>query len=102
MTIPNGNVKDADIDPDIQRKELDKRIRRSQEELKKAAEERNRKREEEIKKIKDFMDAEEKSRQEVNQRAAWIRSKKCRHCGGDFVGGLFSKTCSSCGKKKDY
>lgn len=39
---------------------------------------------------------------EVNQRAAWIREKKCRHCGGNFIGGLFTKRCCVCGKNKDY
>ncbi len=28
-------------------------------------------------------------------------SGRCQHCGGTFKG-LFTKTCSSCGKKKDY
>ncbi len=45
---------------------------------------------------------EKKKEAEVEQRAAWIRARKCRHCGGDFVGGLFSKTCCLCGKRKDY
>lgn len=38
----------------------------------------------------------------VEQRASWIRNKQCRHCGGEFVGGFFSKKCSYCGKPKDY
>lgn len=46
--------------------------------------------------------AEERKREEtVDQRAAWIRGRRCRHCGGEFAGFLFKK-CTSCGKNKDY
>ena len=28
-------------------------------------------------------------------------SGRCQHCGGEFKG-LFVKTCTNCGKKRDY
>lgn len=40
-------------------------------------------------------EAEEATRR--NRRVAGV----CQHCGGGFKG-LFSRTCTSCGKKKDY
>lgn len=36
-----------------------------------------------------------------HEKAAWRKDKKCQYCGGEFVG-IFSKTCSECGKQKDY
>lgn len=88
LVLLGGNVEDADADPDIKRRVSDDRLRRSTDELRKSVEESERQQEE--------------KETAVNQRAAWIRAKKCRHCGGDFIGGFFSKTCSLCGKKKDY
>ena len=35
------------------------------------------------------------------QSEQWKKEKRCRHCGGMF-GGMFSKTCSCCGRPKDY
>ena len=35
------------------------------------------------------------------QSEQWKKEKRCRHCGGSFEG-VFSKTCSCCGKPKDY
>ena len=35
------------------------------------------------------------------QQAEWKLQGKCQHCGGEFKG-VFTKTCSKCGKVKDY
>ena len=50
----------------------------------------------------------ERERQEQIAKAEWERKKAeyrsagvCQHCGGAFKG-LFLKTCTKCGKKKDY
>lgn len=106
LILIGGNVKDADTDPDIARRESDERLRQSTEELRRTTEERERAQEEELRLFTETLAAEAKAREEkeaaVDQRAAWIRAKKCRHCGGEFVGGFFSKVCSVCGKRKDY
>ena len=43
----------------------------------------------------------EQQRKEEAQMAEYRSQGVCQHCGGTFKG-LFSKTCSSCGMKKDY
>ena len=43
---------------------------------------------------------EEKSRMQA-QMKEYRENGVCQHCGGKFKG-LFVKTCSSCGMKKDY
>lgn len=62
--------------------------------LKKIAEEQQRKIEEEN-------ELERKRLANVEQKALWIKSNLCRHCGGEFEGFLFKK-CVRCGKNKDY
>ena len=37
----------------------------------------------------------------LQQNAHWRRKRLCQHCGGMFEG-LLSKTCSVCGRPKDY
>lgn len=50
-----------------------------------------------------YQQEQERRRMElVEKRAAWIRSRRCRHCGGEFAGVLWMKKCSSCGRRKDY
>lgn len=47
---------------------------------------------------------EEKREQEIivlNRKANWKNRNLCQYCGGTFKG-VFSKSCSNCGKKKDY
>ena len=44
---------------------------------------------------------EEHRRQEEAKKALYRSQGVCQYCGGTFKG-LFSKSCSSCGKKKDY
>ena len=44
---------------------------------------------------------EEHRRQEESKKALYRSQGVCQYCGGTFKG-LFSKSCSSCGKKKDY
>ena len=39
--------------------------------------------------------------EQAEQQFMWRRSGLCQHCGGKFKG-LFTKTCSNCGRKKDY
>ena len=62
-----------------------------------------RKREEEARRARE--EAERKAREEAERleklKAERRSQKVCQHCGGKFKG-LFTKTCSSCGKKKDY
>lgn len=57
----------------------------------------------EKKKIAEQKAAEEKAKQEKEAQLRKIHREKgvCQHCGGTFKG-LFSKTCSCCGIKKDY
>ncbi len=31
-----------------------------------------------------------------------MKLRRCRYCGGRFIGSLFNKSCDNCGKKKDY
>ena len=38
---------------------------------------------------------------EIQEKKKYRTASVCQHCGGGFKG-LFTKTCSSCGKKKDY
>lgn len=38
---------------------------------------------------------------EERQRLLWKSNNQCQYCGGKFKG-LFSKTCATCGRKKDY
>ena len=38
---------------------------------------------------------------QLQKQKEYKASGRCQHCGGTFKG-LFTKTCSSCGKKKDY
>lgn len=109
MVLIDGNIKDANEDPEIQRRAREEEQRKREEEIRKQEEQEEqelqdylaRRKAEEERKVAEI---EEKERQKVetDQRASWIRNKKCRHCGGEFIGGLFSKSCSSCGKKKDY
>ncbi len=42
-----------------------------------------------------------KATEEWNQKANYRAQGLCQYCGGKFKG-LFSKSCSSCGQKKDY
>jgi alpha-tubulin suppressor-like RCC1 family protein len=37
----------------------------------------------------------------LRQKQAFRKKRLCQHCGGKFKG-LFRKTCTSCGKRKDY
>lgn len=46
--------------------------------------------------LKEKMRLEEESRVKK-----WKNSLHCQHCGGEFKG-MFKKTCSKCGKPKDY
>ena len=44
----------------------------------------------------------EAEREKAEEQRSQYRSQgRCQHCGGSFKG-LFSKTCGSCGKPKDY
>lgn len=47
--------------------------------------------------------AEEKQQREAQyqQSKSWIEQGLCCYCGGQ-IGGLFTKKCKSCGKKKDH
>ena len=42
-----------------------------------------------------------KQRKLSEQSAIWMNMNRCRHCGGE-LGGIFTKSCKRCGKKKDY
>ena len=44
---------------------------------------------------------EEEKRKEEQQKSQYRNVGACQHCGGEFKG-LFTKTCTKCGKKKDY
>ena len=63
---------------------------------KKRTEEERRRQEEERRRQQ-----EEHRRQEEAKKALYRSQGVCQYCGGTFKG-LFSKSCSSCGKKKDY
>ena len=91
-----------------------KKIEKEREEIqrKQAAAEAKRKAAEEkrLAEIKAANEAKrlERERQEQIAKAEWERKKAeyrsvgvCQHCGGTFKG-LFSKTCTKCGKRKDY
>ncbi|MBR4720709.1 MAG: TIR domain-containing protein [Clostridia bacterium] len=64
-----------------------------------------------FKSILDYKDAKElmiqckekavQAKQRGIERAKYIREGRCKYCGGRFQG-LFSKTCTKCGRKKDY
>jgi len=45
----------------------------------------------------DITSEQENARKAIRFR----RDGLCQHCGGSFKG-LFTKTCTKCGKKKDY
>lgn len=106
LILIGGNKKDADTDPVAARRESEEGLKQSTEKLIRTSEERKREQERESGVNSGDTNDEEMARKEkeaeIEQRAAWIRTKKCRHCGGEFIGRLFSKTCSSCGKRKDY
>ena len=76
-------------------REDQERIAREQEAIRKREEEARRAREEAERKAREEAELLEKLK--ADRRA----QKVCQHCGGKFKG-LFTKTCSSCGKKKDY
>lgn len=82
--------------------ENERRIREDQERIARE-QEAIRKREEEARRARE--EAERKAREEAERleklKAERRVQKVCQHCGGKFKG-LFTKTCSSCGKKKDY
>lgn len=100
-----------DSDSDKENNEADEGIRCEEEELRGTREQNEREKKEKLRKFTAILEAEKKAREEkerkekeaaIEQRAAWIRARKCRHCGGIFSGGIFSKRCSVCGKRKDY
>ena len=70
---------------------------------KKRMEEERRRQEEERRRQEERLlrQQEEHRRQEEAKKALYRSQGKCQYCGGTFKG-LFSKACSSCGKKKDY
>ena len=77
-------------------KEIEEKIRKQQElEHERQLQETTKRRQEE----------EAKRQEELKKQQELIKSRKasgvCQHCGSKFKG-LFTKVCSSCGKKKDY
>ena len=77
------------------KKRMEEEHRRQEEEHRRQEEERRRQ-EERLRRQQ-----EEHRRQEEAKKALYRSQGVCQYCGGTFKG-LFSKSCSSCGKKKDY
>ena len=60
------------------------------------------KKEQEKRRLEEIRIEEEERKKAEEKRRAGLRAQKlCQHCGGIFKG-FFSKTCTACGKTKDY
>ena len=81
--------------------ELETRLSKIQENIT-----RQRKEIEEKRRIEEIKEEENRKKVDEIKRLAKERQQRrlqgvCQHCGGSFKG-LFTKTCSNCGRKKDY